>query len=53
MEEIEKLWRVDITGKALKQRRKLPQSTLEALEALILDIRYDGPERRNWPHTAR
>ncbi|MDR1922626.1 MAG: hypothetical protein LBS31_12930 [Candidatus Adiutrix sp.] len=50
MEQDERIWLVSITRRASKQRDKLPQRIIDALEALMLDMRHDGPERLNWPH---
>jgi hypothetical protein len=50
MEQDEKIWLVSLSRQTSKQRDKLPPNISDALEALLLDIRHDGPERRNWPH---
>ena len=43
-------WRVDFTGKAAKQFKKLPEDIQLALRALIAEIEAGGPYRANWPH---
>jgi len=46
-------WQVDITGKAKKQKEKLPPDIKAALDLLEFELRTDGPERNNWPHYGR
>jgi len=43
----ETLWKVDFTGKARKQKEKLPQSIAAALFALHNELIAEGPERTN------
>jgi len=43
-------WKVDFTGKARKQKEKLPQSIAAALFALHNELVAEGPDRTNWPH---
>ena len=44
------LWSVRFTGKARKQKQKLPKTISSALDLLWGELERDGPERRNWPH---
>ncbi len=53
MPEHSQTWTVGIVGRAVKQSRKLPPPILEALEALLLDLRNNGPQRANWPNFGR
>ena len=46
-------WQVDVTGKAKKQKEKLPPDIKAALDLLEFELRTDGPERNNWPHYGR
>jgi mRNA-degrading endonuclease RelE of RelBE toxin-antitoxin system len=46
----EPLWQVKFTGKARKQKEKLPAAIALALFALRRELEAEGPERRNWPH---
>lgn len=46
-------WTVEVTGKAVKQARKLPGSVAEIFEFLLYELRLLGPERHNWPHYGR
>ena len=43
-------WIVTYTGKADKQRRKLPQKVQEMLDLLTIEIEKVGPVRSNWSH---
>ena len=49
-QDTENAWQVDVTGKAKKQREKLPLDIKAALDLLEVELKADGPERRNWPH---
>jgi hypothetical protein len=53
MAEGPKTWTVGIVGRAVKQKCKLPVAIVEALEALFLDLRDNGPQRANWPNFGR
>ncbi len=53
MPDISQIWTVGIVGRAAKQKNKLPDEIVEALEALFLDLRYNGPQRANWPNFSR
>ncbi len=44
------LWHVKFTGKARKQKDKLPIGVVGALYALQKELEAEGPERKNWPH---
>jgi hypothetical protein len=46
----EDVWLVDVTGKAKKQKEKLPPDIKAAFDLLEFELKTDGPERRNWPH---
>lgn len=41
-------WNVSLKGQAEKQALKLPSKVLDALMALMVDIRNQGPVRGNW-----
>jgi len=43
-------WQVRFTGKARKQKEKLPAAIAAALYALHKELEAEGPERVNWPH---
>ena len=43
-------WQVKFTGKARKQKQKLPAAITAALYSLEKELGDEGPERRNWPH---
>ena len=43
-------WIVQITRKAEKQVKQLPEGIRKKLVALILDIEVGGPVRGNWPN---
>ena len=43
-------WTVGITGKARKQRDKLPEEIADALLALWTELRLEGPVQPEWPH---
>ncbi len=51
--EAEKYWQVSVTGKARRQKDKLPSEIGEALYLLTWELRALGPERTNWPHYGR
>lgn len=42
------LWKVDFSGKAEKQLRKMPTEIRDRAYALKLDMEYNGPERTSW-----
>ena len=44
------LWQVKFTGKAKKQKEKLPAAIAAALYSLRNELEAEGPERRNWPN---
>ncbi len=46
-------WTVTFTGKALKQKNKLPKRISEILFRLALDIEASGPVRGDWPNYSR
>jgi mRNA-degrading endonuclease RelE of RelBE toxin-antitoxin system len=41
-------WNVKLKGQAEKQAEKLPGRVMDALTALMVDIRSHGPVRGNW-----
>jgi cytochrome c len=43
-------WQVSFSGKAEKQKEKLPETIKSALNLLRRKLVEEGPERRNWPH---
>ena len=43
-------WQVKFTGKAKKQKEKLPTAIAAALYLLRKELESEGPERINWPH---
>lgn len=43
-------WTVMFTGKAKRQKDKLPQKYQDALDALRRDIALNGPVASSWPH---
>lgn len=47
------MWTVNITKKAEKQRAKLPSSVRAALDALVVEIRLNGPIRGNWQNYSK
>ncbi|MBV5329119.1 MAG: hypothetical protein JZU65_16075 [Chlorobium sp.] len=46
-------WKVILQGKAEKQALKLPNKVLDALAALMVNIREAGPVRGNWPNYSK
>ena len=46
--EDEPHWRVEFTGKAKKQKDKLPKKILAALVTLRNELNWEGPERTAW-----
>jgi len=46
-------WTVKFTGKARKQKDKLPPAISSVLDLLYGEMEADGPERGNWPHYGR
>ena len=43
-------WTVEITGKAQKQKSKLPEDIADALLALWTELKLEGPVQPEWPH---
>jgi mRNA-degrading endonuclease RelE of RelBE toxin-antitoxin system len=43
-------WTVKFTGKARKQKDKLPQNMAAALLALKGELEWEGPEQPEWHH---
>ena len=43
-------WQVGFRNKAKKQCGKIPTNILAAVDALVVDLKSEGPERINWPH---
>ena len=43
-------WTVEITGKAQKQKGKLPEDIADALLALWTELKLEGPIQPEWPH---
>ena len=48
--EQETPWVVIFTGKARKQKTKLPSIVASVLDLLLGELEQEGPERTNWPH---
>ena len=48
--DTEKPWTVAFTGKARKQKNKLPKAISSALDLLYGELEQEGPERQNWHH---
>lgn len=46
-------WTVEFTGKAWKQKEKLPARVREALFQLVRDIQAAGPVRGDWPNYSK
>ncbi|MEN8807966.1 MAG: hypothetical protein ABF291_10840 [Desulfobacterales bacterium] len=46
-------WSVELSKKAVKQLKKLPENVKFSLIALIRDIQVQGPVRGNWPNYSR
>jgi mRNA-degrading endonuclease RelE of RelBE toxin-antitoxin system len=46
-------WTVTFTGKARKQKEKLPERIREVLFQLAKDIEASGPVRGDWPNYSR
>jgi hypothetical protein len=43
-------WKVKFTGKARKQKEKLPDDMQKALFTLKLELEWEGPEQTEWPN---
>lgn len=43
-------WTVVFTGKARKQKSKLPKAISSVLDLLNGELEAEGPERTTWPH---
>ncbi|MDR1165685.1 MAG: hypothetical protein LBO66_07410 [Deltaproteobacteria bacterium] len=43
-------WRVFFSGKAEKQKERLPETIKPILNLLRRGLEEEGPERRDWPH---
>lgn len=46
-------WKVAFTGRALKQKEKLPAKVREILFQLVREIEAAGPVRGDWPNYAK
>jgi len=46
-------WTVEFTGRARKQKSKLPARVREILFQLVRDIEAAGPVRGDWPNYSR
>ncbi len=46
-------WTVKFSGKARKQKEKLPKSVQDNLAALVVDIETSGPVRGDWPNYSK
>ncbi len=46
-------WRVQLTKKADKQQRHLPENIRLQLRALVLDLEKAGPVAGNWPNYSK
>jgi mRNA-degrading endonuclease RelE of RelBE toxin-antitoxin system len=43
-------WTVKFSGKAKKQKAKLPKKQVEALLILTVELEQEGPEQPEWSH---
>ena len=46
-------WTVEFTGRARKQKQKLPLRVQESLFQLVRDIEATGPIRGDWPNYSK
>ena len=46
-------WRVNLSKRAVKQVKKLPENVKSSLVALIREIEEGGPIRGNWPNYSK
>lgn len=46
-------WRVVFTGKARKQKERLPRNVQELLFQLVREIEAGGPVRGDWPNYSK
>jgi mRNA-degrading endonuclease RelE of RelBE toxin-antitoxin system len=46
-------WRVVFSRRAAKQKPELPQKVVLSLEALVMQIRFEGPVRGDWPNYSK
>ncbi|MGD9731163.1 MAG: hypothetical protein AB7U45_03200 [Desulfamplus sp.] len=46
-------WTVEFTGKALKQKEKLPIKVQEVLYQLVREMEVMGPVRGDWPNYSK
>jgi len=46
-------WTVKFTNRAAKQYKKLSRVIRDNIDALIMEIRIDGPVRGNWPNYSK
>ena len=46
-------WTVEFTGKASKQRQKLPKRVADNLATLVVEIEEFGPVRGLWPNYSK
>jgi hypothetical protein len=44
------IWTVNFSGKADKQKAKLPGHIQDSLQALRKTLELEGPEAKKWPH---
>jgi len=47
------MWKVSVTGKAVKQLNKLTRPIQERFDVLAKELEVAGPYRFNWPHFGR
>lgn len=47
------MWQIFYTRKVEKLISRLPVQVRGALDALIMDIKFSGPVRGNWPHYSK
>jgi hypothetical protein len=43
-------WTVNFSGKAEKQKGKMPGHIQDSLQALRTTLEWEGPEAKKWPH---
>ncbi|MGL4208682.1 MAG: type II toxin-antitoxin system RelE family toxin [Candidatus Adiutrix sp.] len=48
MRDIKHPWTVEFSGKASKQKEKLPGEIKDNLAALLIDLKWNGPEQPSW-----
>ena len=46
-------WEVNVSNKATKRAKKLPQKVANLFEALLLDLATTGPIQHEWPNYSK